>query len=148
MGASAATAQLAQQQHIDATTASYSNLNIRESVQIIPWQSCCVCCHDAASTAQLLLPNSTYGHRSSALPILRAAAECDQRECTGGRTCHMFGIKGAKTADGKTQADMNVCLQSPQVRIGNPVDRSSLQHCSSCNPLACVHQSACSSKSG
>jgi hypothetical protein len=29
----------------------------------------------------------------------------------------MFGIKGAKTADGKTQADMNVCLQSPQVHV-------------------------------
>jgi len=33
----------------------------------------------------------------------------------------MFGIKYTKTADGKTQADMNVCLQSPQVGVGAAV---------------------------
>jgi hypothetical protein len=62
----------------------------------------CCCLHSQHATPRAAL-------------LLLLAAECDQRECSGSLTCHMFGMRTAKTGDGKTQADMNVCLQSPQV---------------------------------
>jgi hypothetical protein len=45
-------------------------------------------------------------------------ADCDQRECAGGLTCHMFGMKIAtKAGNGKTHADLDVCLQTPAVSL-------------------------------
>lgn len=72
-----------------------------------------VCCTHH-STTSLLLPAQPVCN-NWCTPAAVVAAECDQRECLGSLTCHMFGMTTAKTGDGKTQADMNVCLQSPQV---------------------------------